>query len=392
MDVVILTNSPGEVTGWVRPVVERLIKRDGDSRIFIFLSPCAFASAREAQVLREIPGIARIFSPREYVAYALLGRRPAGFVPSGPGVVVHLGGDFMHSARIARRLEFPAIAYSDRTASFHGSFRMIAVEDDRVRDKLISKGIPAGKLRVIGNLMIDSVRPSLPREQARQAFGIPQDAPCVLVMPGSRMQQVKHMAPFFLKVAGLIKKVERRAEFLLALSPFVSREILDTAVGEAMEGAIVRIVEPGRRYDAMVASDLAMVMPGTSTAELGFLGVPMVVAVPLNWPGEVPLPGLWGLLGGIPLLGGLLKRYAIRGLSNKVEFAALPNKRARKMIVPEVRGVLDPEDVAIQALELLQDPSRRAMISKNLIEAMGGTGAADRLVDMIFEVAGTTGL
>ncbi|HHV62484.1 MAG TPA: hypothetical protein GXX51_07605 [Firmicutes bacterium] len=418
MDVVILTNSPGEVTGWVRPVVERLVERDANSRVFVFLSPCVFASRREAQVLREIPGISGVFSPREYIGYALFGRRPAGFAPAGPGVVVHLGGDFMHSARVAKRLGFPAVAYSDRTASFHGSFKVIAVEDNRVRDKLIAKGIPPGKLRVIGNLMVDSVKPSFPRDLARQAFGIREDAFCVLIMPGSRPQQVKHMAPFFLEVAGLIKKVERRAEFLLALSPFVSREMFEAAVGEAavefggrsgeedaaqdaarehtgdaeMAGKTrVHIVEPDKRYDAMAASDLAIVMPGTSTAELGFLGIPMVVAVPLNWPGEVPLPGILGLAGGVPVLGGLLKRYAIRGLINKVEFTALPNKRARKMIVPEVRGVLDPEDVAIQALELLQDASRRMTISKNLIEAMGAAGAANRLVDIIFEAAGGGG-
>ncbi len=51
------------------------------------------------------------------------------------------------------------------------------------------------------------------------------------------------------------------------------------AVIETAEGVRVFVI-PKSRYSVMAASDLALCMPGSVTAELGYLGVPAIVTVP----------------------------------------------------------------------------------------------------------------
>lgn len=62
--VVIVANSPGEVTGWALPVVSRLraledkvSSRFSELVIVIVLPPCPFATGYEAVVAGRIPGL-----------------------------------------------------------------------------------------------------------------------------------------------------------------------------------------------------------------------------------------------------------------------------------------------------------------------------------------------
>ncbi|MDK2931216.1 MAG: hypothetical protein PWR07_1347 [Bacillota bacterium] len=474
--VVVVANSPGEISGWARPVVERL--RALEARVasafdglavVVVVPPCPFASGREAEVAAAISGVDAVVAPSEYVKYALFGVVPKGLRPFAgcPGIVVHLGGDPMHSALLARRLGYPAVLYSDRTAGFIGSFARFMVEDARVEAKLRKKGVPAEKVTIVGNLMIDGVKADLDKDAARAALGVGANAPLVCLMPGSRRQQISYAMPFFLRVAEIVKKFRDDAAFVAVLSPYVSPSMVGAALSAAAaspptdtagavsaadaaaagqagarqasqagqrrsarqglhtarrlegaggrlvqvagsfasrpgngpepayvietdEGVAVRLVDRGR-YDAMAASDVAVAMPGTVTAELAFLGVPTVVAVPMNIPEEVPLPGLPGLVGSIPVIGRHLKRIGVQRALERIEFTAIPNKRQRRMITPEVRGIIGAQDVAIKVLELLQDVKARGRIALELRQAMGQPGASDRVAAVILETLISTG-
>jgi len=444
--VVIVANSPGEVEGWARPLVAslraseaRAAEEFGKLKIVIALTPCPFASGREAEVAAGLPGVDVVVTPSQYVRCVVLGLIPAKMRglsaedAGGPwrGIVVHLGGDHLHSALIARRLGFPAVAYSDRTAGFASSFVRFMAEDARVREKLERKGVPAGRIEVVGNLMIDGVRPAEARGKTRVALGLADDAddaPLVCLLPGSRKQQIRHVMPFFLRVAEIVKRFREDARFVMALSPFVGidtverflsmgsdlgRERADESGGrQGLEGASGRLsavegspathiietdegvsvlVVSEARHDAMAASEVAVSMPGTVTAELAYLGVPTVVAVPLNLPHEVPLTGVVDMLGRIPVIGRPIRRAGVRKALARIEFTAIPNKRQKRMIVPEVRGVLSAEDVAIKVLELLQDKKARDRIAVELRQAMGQPGAADRVASIVLDTLISTG-
>ncbi len=113
------------------------------------------------------------------------------------GIVVHLGGDHLHSLVIARRLGFPAVAYSDRTIKFQRKFVRIFAEDARVAGKLRQKGVPDAKIDIVGNLMIDGVLGEGDPEGVKDALGIAEDKPLVCLLPGSRKQEIQYVMPFF---------------------------------------------------------------------------------------------------------------------------------------------------------------------------------------------------
>jgi lipid A disaccharide synthetase len=93
----------------------------------------------------------------------------------------------------------------------------------------------------------------------------------------------------------------------------------------------------------------------------------------------------------LPLIGRPIKRIAVRKALGRIEFTAIPNKRQRRFITPEIRGVLTAEDVAIKVLELLQDTKARDRISVELKEAMGRPGAADSVASSVLDTLITTG-
>lgn len=447
--VIIVANSPGEISGWASPVVAGLRALENKithrlKRIFIvvILPPCAFATGNEAVVAKNIQGVDAIVTPSEYLSFAILGSLPEGlkrFMAGGKGkarqgVVLHLGGDHLHSAIIARRLGFPAIAYSDRTIKFQNRFKKILVEDSRVAKKLGEKGVPDEKISIVGNLMVDSVSGGKIQKNIKDVLGITGDKQVVCLLPGSRKQEIRYVMPFFLRVAEIMDRFCENTEFVIPLSPFVNMDLIQSALidssteidrygnkaknrGAKLEastgvlselkgmgkggllstatiktsGGVQVLVVLGSRYSVMAASDIALCIPGSVTAELGCLGIPTVVSLPLNIPEEIPLTGVFEYIGRLPVIGGPIKRVVLQNVNKRIEFTAIPNKRQRKSIMPEIRGVLTAQDVSIKALELLQDTKTRDRISLELKAAMGRPGAADKVASTVFNMLTMTG-
>ncbi len=63
-DILILSNGPGELATWVRPVVKALREQLGDDRsavrISVVLSPCPNASGKEAEIAQSYPEVDRV--------------------------------------------------------------------------------------------------------------------------------------------------------------------------------------------------------------------------------------------------------------------------------------------------------------------------------------------
>ncbi|MBI2914299.1 MAG: hypothetical protein HYY08_00085 [Firmicutes bacterium] len=413
MDVVITTNSPGEVAAWVRPFVRSLLDLEPLARVSVFIPPCDFASGSEKSVVEEIPGVDVVASPREYLLYILLGLRPTGFSPGPRGAVVFLGGDLLHAVLLKRRLRYPALAYTEGRAGWAGSFARFFVPHEAARQKALAKGGAPEKLEVIGDLMLDAVLPELPEASLRASLGFAGGRPLVALFPGSRPREFRHVLPFFLRAAEIIATDIQGVQFALSISPFVSDEhLLEASNGSAgvLEGCAYRVeqrsgphglsnlevvTDKGTRvpvfrnlqYDIMKAADLALVIPGSTTAEMAFLGLPMVVAAPVNKPELVPLEGLVGLVGRVPLLGRRVKAQALKRYVSLNRFCAHPNIRAGREMVPEVRGVLIPEDVAVAAVPLWRDGNRRRKLASELKAVMGEAGAGRMLAQATVRLA-----
>jgi lipid-A-disaccharide synthase len=420
-ELVITVNSPGEVSGWLTPVLDRirLIREDAatgtvwDCRVTVFVPPCPFASGAECRVIRAIPGVDLVAGPAETLAYLLLGKKPRGFAPLPKGVVLFLGGDLAYAALLAKRLKYPALAYTEGVASWSGSFARFAVPYPYAGDKLLAKGVGKEKIRLVGNLMLDAVTSRETKAGMRRRLGVEEDAPLLLLMPGSRPAHFEGMLPFFLRTAELAAREIPGVKVVLSLSPFITgSQVAGALRGEftglfgvtgayhpvgageadpALSGRVVTgeglsVVVSRSRYELMSAADLALTIPGTNTMELSFLGTPMVVTLPLLYPERIPLEGLAGILGGLPGIGKILKRRLIPKLLAKAVFTAWPNRLAGEYVVPEVRGEVRPEDLAGKTVALLRDEEERKAMAMRLKAVAGETGAAGRLVELIREV------
>ena len=470
-ELVITVNSPGEVSGWLAPVLDRIrqarasaladanearvragadgrrMTGDGQQdhtrtradeewncRVTVFVPPCPFASGAECRVIQDLPGVDLVVGPAETSSYLVWGKRPRGFAPLPQGVVLFLGGDLFYAALLARRLKYPALAYTEGVAGWSGSFARFAVPYPHAADKLLAKGIAKEKIRVVGNLMLDAVASRETKAGMRRRLGMGEKSPLLLLMPGSRPAHFEGMLPFFLRTAELVAQEIPGVKAVLSLSPFIGdgqvagalrgelagifgvtgeyyppeavadredkadqankpdkADEADREAGPALSGRLVTgeglpVIVSRDRYELMAAADLALTIPGTNTMELSFLGTPMVVTLPLLYPERIPLEGLPGVLGGLPGIGKVLKRRLIPKLLAKTAFTAWPNRLAREYLVPEIRGEVWPKDLAAKTVELLRDEEERQATAARLNAVAGETGAAGRLVELIREV------
>jgi lipid A disaccharide synthetase len=130
---------------------------------------------------------------------------------------------------------------------------------------------------------------------------------------------------------------------------------------------------------------MIITIPGTNTAEVAIIGTPMISVFPLASSEMIPLEGIWDLIGRIPVLGYFFKRYYVKIVQSLTGFFAIPNIKAGRMVTPEFKGDIPPYKLAQEAEKLLKDPSKMAVISKDLKTSLGIIGAAERIAEEINE-------
>ena len=132
----------------------------------------------------------------------------------------------------------------------------------------------------------------------------------------------------------------------------------------------MRVVE-GETYNAIAASDAAIVSSGTATVETALLNVPMLVVYRVS-----------------PVTATLAKPLV------RTPYFAMVNLIAEKRVVPElVQDDFTPENVANETLELLREPNAREAQRRSLGEVrarLGPPGAVERAADEIAEMLRVT--
>jgi len=111
----------------------------------------------------------------------------------------------------------------------------------------------------------------------------------------------------------------------------------------------------------------------------------MLVVFPLDKVEVIPLEGAAHYIGMLPYFGTKFKKLFAHILNQKTKFFALPNIKAGKEIVTEIRGKVDPSKVAATALSLLKNSARRRNISEELVKSLGKAGAAEKIAEEINE-------
>lgn len=370
-DVILVANSPGELSALVKPVAEQFKKKVPEVRLILILTPCQYASGKEVEFARKTLKVDEILSADNYKKWLLTNQLP--FTLNGSGIVLFLGGDLMHAMLIAKKTNYQAYAYlAGRYIGWRSFFKKFFVAEAALFKN-------REKIEEVGDLMADSVV-TLTKEQAREKWHIPSENPVLAFMPGSRKWEIDHMLPLYEKIGKILKKEIPALQLLLIISPFISMEDIETCAAH-------RLFEIFAPLDSITAADLVVTIPGTNTAQIAAAGLPMLVIFPLDNPEVIPLTGLLHYICCLPLLGSLIKRSLAFWVNKKTKFFALPNIKADRELVPEIRGKINPQEAARKIKDMLSNRSRLKDTSRELKAIMKSSGAAEKIVEEIINEA-----
>ncbi len=177
-------------------------------------------------------------------------------------------------------------------------------------------------VRFVGHPLTDVVRSDYSPDQAKSILNLDSARRTIALLPGSRQSEIVHLLPDMLAAAKILLSRFQDLQFVLPVAPTLDQEFLQDFVNQS--GVPIRMVE-GRVYDALRASDAAIVASGTATLETGLMAVPMVIVYRIS------------------SLNYFILTKIIRGVKN----IGLVNIVAGKRIVPElVQQESTPENMA----------------------------------------------
>ncbi len=171
-------------------------------------------------------------------------------------------------------------------------------------------GVPA---RFVGHPLADQIPFDVDRAAARRQVGVPEQARCVALLPGSRQSEATQLS---IDIARTVKWLLEREPTLQFVAPMANAKVkLVFAQARQQIGVQERVrLLDGQAQLAMIASDAVLLSSGTATLEAALVKRPMVVVY--------RLPALTTFL---------LKHLGMM----KAKYFSQPNLLADKPLVPE---------------------------------------------------------
>ena len=418
VDILVLSNGPGELATWVRPVVQALRQQLGnatEARISVILSPCPHATGKEAQIASSYPEVDRVQAPEDFLPFLLSGKTAANWDWHEKGVVLFLGGDQFFTVVIGKRLKYRTVTYAEWDARWYRWIDKFAAMKPEVFAKIPQKY--ASKFTVVGDLIAEvgnSHSQALPGNADPEALPHPnRPKELIGLLPGSKAAKLALGVPLCLSIAQSIHRIRPETRFVIAVAPTLDLQTLarfadpaqnpclhlfanasaelhltETPFLQATNGLKIELWTETPAYDLLSECSLCLTTVGANTAELGSLAVPMIVLLPTQQLDAMKAwDGLPGLLANLPLVGSVFAT-AINWLIwqfGKRKLYAWPNIWAQEEIVPELMGKLEPEVVAKLAIDYLSHPEKLAQMGDRLRAVRGESGAAHKIAELVCE-------
>jgi lipid-A-disaccharide synthase len=202
--------------------------------------------------------------------------------------------------------------------------------------------------RFVGHPLADRFALVADRVGAREALQLPQDAPVLALLPGSRGSEIARLAPTFIAAARRVATALPGLRIVVPAANARVHESLKALLKNGSRDESAPLLLDGRAHEAMVAADVVMLASGTATLEAMLAKRPMVVGYRVS-----------------PLSYRIAR--ALRML--KTDVYALPNVLARAcglgdaLLVPELmQDDFTAPKLAAATLALLQDSERRGHV------------------------------
>ncbi len=220
------------------------------------------------------------------------------------------------------------------------------------------------KISFLGNPLVDTVKAEFSPAEARKYFGVAENEHVVLLMPGSRHQEIKLLLPEMLKAAKIISET-KPARFFLPIADSVD----ESEISQQIKSAGVEVTLTKKfRYDLMSIADAAVATSGTVILEAALMNLPCVVIYKMA------------------KVNFLIGKFLV-----KINHISLPNLLLNKRIQPELlQDEVKAETIAAEIVKLYRGEFHREKVVDELKLAcakLGDKGAANRIAKKILRVA-----
>jgi len=217
-------------------------------------------------------------------------------------------------------------------------------------------------VRFVGHPTADDVPIEYDKSLAKTELGFAADDQVVVVMPGSRNSEFKHMLKTYLNAVKICHTAKPNLKFVMPLL-YRGHQAYVEFWRQKLIPEIEILYVLGNSYIAMRAANIALVTSGTATLELMLHKIPMVVAYKTN-----------------------RTTYEIVKRIIKVKYIALPNLLANRAVVQEyIQSAATSENLAAALMKLLDAQelqNEQIDIFKNLHSDLR-QGASERAADAI---------
>ena len=117
----------------------------------------------------------------------------------------------------------------------------------------------------------------------RMRHQIAEDAPLVLVLPGSRGGEVRRLSHVFGQALARFKQTHRNARFVLPVAPSVRGLVTELTANWSVKPILIDSADHAEKLSAFGAADIALAASGTVSLELAAAQTPMIIAYKMNW-------------------------------------------------------------------------------------------------------------
>lgn len=186
------------------------------------------------------------------------------------------------------------------------------------------------------------------RLAARKKLGLSAEDEAVALLPGSRISEVRHLAPRFFEAAQWMLRERPALRFLVPVLPSLRSAVEDAARSAGFDLLTDKalVLVDGQSHAVLEACDTSLVASGTATLEAALFKRSMVIAYHMPW-----------------LSWQIMRRKQLQ------PWVGLPNILCRDFVVPELlQDRAQPKALARAVLDWLEHADKRTALEQRFTE------------------------
>lgn len=313
------------------------------------------------EIVKSLP---KFFKLRTYLKRIMMKERPDVLV------CIDYPGFNMKLAEVAHQLGIPVLYYIAPTIwAWHSSRgKTIKKYVTKVASIFPFEAEAYGKyncdVEFVGHPLVDIVHPTMSIEESMTYFNARAEAKRVLLMPGSRKQEVLSLLDVMLESGEKLLQSHEDVQFFLPRAHTIDRAELEAFIKERR--VPVTITED-HTYDLMQICDVCLAASGTATLETAMMELPTILLYKVS-----------------PITYGIGKMVV------NLTHVGLPNIIAGKEVIPELlQSDVSADNIVEHMLPLLDDLKENEHMRQELRtvrDKLGKPGAVKRVAELIYSL------